>query len=517
MPCTQRRGRPIHLVGMLLRAGVERLLLLVLWAARGVFIFQGIAFGLASLVAFALAPAEMPTWLRATFVSATMISGTFFIAGFLLIVERRWPVTGPGSIRSAWPWPLLLGLSLLVLPTVAVIAASDLPRLWTTIGTQLEAIGFREGLTKPGPSGMVMLPLFLALFVPLLVTAAALYSVAFPLAMLLLLVTRSRRFPTLLAMGATCQAALVLNSWIASGALVRVVSALATAMADGGDAEVLRVSGELQHEAAILLRTALALAVPTLGVLAWFAFLWPSGRAAGYFAGDLDSAPAEQPDATLAGPATPRVWVPPVAVTERKQVATQDVVPRRPGPGLSAQLARLGLAALGALMLLFGAADGLRTRATYVTSEPAPGATLTAGPRAVRVTFGAELDPASSLSLTRLIMEPAVGNEPQDVTAVSRLAPYDPKRRTLEIVSSALPVGLYLVRWRALPAGGGVSRHGSFSFGVGVSVPPDMPGMAHSLQDRDAGARGRRQVLLGGVLLLVLGALVPWLSPRWSA
>jgi methionine-rich copper-binding protein CopC len=181
-----------------------------------------------------------------------------------------------------------------------------------------------------------------------------------------------------------------------------------------------------------------------------------------------------------------------------------------------ARFARLGLAALGALMLLFAAADGLRTRAFYVTSQPAPGATLTAGPTAVRATFGAELDAASSLSVTRLVVNPT-GNGPQDMDVTSRLAPHDPQRRTLEAVSSALPVGLYRVSWLALPARGGVSRHGSYSFGVGVPVPADVTGMTHSLQDRDAGSRGRRQTMFGGVLLLVLGALLPWLSPRWRA
>jgi hypothetical protein len=64
--------------------------------------------------------------------------------------------------------------------------------------------------------------------------------------------------------------------------------------------------------------------------------------------------------------------------------------------------------------------------------------------------------------------------------------------------------GLYRVSWRAQPAEGGVTRHGSYSFGGGVSVPADMTGL-HSLQERDAGSRGRRQAMFGGVLLLVLG------------
>ena len=165
-------------------------------------------------------------------------------------------------------------------------------------------------------------------------------------------------------------------------------------------------------------------------------------------------------------------------------------------------------------MLLSGAADALRTRASYVSSQPAAGVTLAAAPAAVRVSFGAALDPASSLSITRMVLPPYTGEQPQEIEVSRRLAPDDPTSRTLEAVPSPLPAGLYLVRWQALPARGGVPRFGSFCFGVGVPVPADTAGQLYSLQDRDSGARGRRHTFAGGVLLLALGALAPRLPRR---
>jgi methionine-rich copper-binding protein CopC len=165
-------------------------------------------------------------------------------------------------------------------------------------------------------------------------------------------------------------------------------------------------------------------------------------------------------------------------------------------------------------MLLFGAADGLRTRASYVSSQPAAGATVAAAPAVVRVSFGAALDPASSLSLTRLVLPPYTGEQPTEIEISHRLAPDDPQKRTLEAIPSSLAAGLYRVRWQALPARGGVPRLGSFCFGVRVPVPTDAANRSYSLQGRDADARGRRHTIAGGALLLALGALLSRLVAR---
>ena len=497
--------------GELIRALVERLLLLLLGAARGIFILQGIAFGCASVVVFAAAPPQAPAWLRGAMVSALLISATFFLAGVLLIAARRWRVTDTSSSgEPAWPWRMLLGLSLL---TLAAVAASGILPLWSRIAAQLAATGFWDDVTRPGPfAGLLILPTFFALFVPALVTTAALFSFAFPLTLFPLLVTRSRLFPTLLAMGAICQAALVVTGWIAADAVARLAAQAHATMSASGDAEVLRVADEVDRATGILTRTAVALIAPVCCMLGWLAFLLPSGAAAAFFTAGPNPASDEALHETPREPAAPRPSIPIDPFGERQSVTSPDPAKVRPGPGAGARRARVALAVLGALMLLFAAADRLRTRPFYVSSQPAPGATLADAPGAVRVTFGARLDPSSSLSVTRLVVQPSAGEEPRVVEISPRLAPDDPESRTIEGVPPRLSSGLYRVTWAALPAGGGVPRRGSFSFGVGLPVPADTTGITHSLQDRDVGARRRRQTVVGGVLLLVLGGLLPWLS-----
>ena len=96
----------------------------------------------------------------------------------------------------------------------------------------------------PDPyGGIVLLPILLALLVPMLLTAAAAFSIAFPLALLPLLAARSRLFPTLLAMGVICQVALVLTGWIAADVFARLATQALAAMTESGDAEVLRIGG----------------------------------------------------------------------------------------------------------------------------------------------------------------------------------------------------------------------------------------------------------------------------------
>ena len=502
---------------LFIRTGVERLLLLFFWTARALFILQGLAFACASVTTFAVAGAEAPAWFRGALVSGLLISGTFFVAGFLLITARRWRVTHAAGSEPAWPWPPLLGLSLLLLPVVAALAASGLQPLWTKIAAQLRAVGFWDAVTRPDPyGGIVLLPIFLALFVPLVLTAAAAFSVMFPLALLPSLAARSRLFPTLLAMGVIFQVALVLTGWIAADVFSRVATHALAAMAESGDAEVLRVAGELDWATGILTRTAVALVAPTLAMIAWLAFLRPSGAAAGYFAADTTPVPGQAPDASAPTLAAPQPWIRAAPVTATPHpVAHAGEGNARSKPGVIARAAQVGLGALGALMLLAGAADGLRPRPSYVGSQPAPGAMLTGGPAAVRVTFAARLDPGSSVSLIRLAGDTAADDAPRDVEMASRLVPDDPERRTIEgVPSRRLSTGLYRVGWWARPAGGGAAQYGSFSFGVDVPVPGDTADNIHSVSERDAGARRRRRTAFGGLLLLALSAVLPWLPMR---
>jgi methionine-rich copper-binding protein CopC len=312
-------------------------------------------------------------------------------------------------------------------------------------------------------------------------------------------------------MGAVCQAALVLCGWLASDTFARLAEQAVASMAAADDAEVLLVADELRRATGVLSSTASALVVPMLGMLAWLAFLRPSGAAAAFFTEGASPAATDAPPAAQPPPVVQRAAAP----------SAPDPLPASRWPTLRPPLqrvpsrrTRLALAALGAFLLLFGAADALRTRASYVGSQPAPGTMLEDPPAAVRVSFGAALDAASTLSITRLVLPPYTGEQPKDVEISHQIAPDDAERRTLEAVPSQLPAGLYRVSWQALPAGGGVPRFGSFCFGVAVLVPADNANVIHSLQDHDGGARGRRHTFAGGALLLALGVLMPWLPTR---
>ena len=184
---------------------------------------------------------------------------------------------------------------------------------------------------------------------------------------------------------------------------------------------------------------------------------------------------------------------------------------RRPPLLDRGRYARWALAGFGVLMLLFWVIDSVRSRASYVDSTPQPAASLTAAPPVIRVAFDHALQPASTVSLVYLPVEASENDIARDVEVVSRLASDDANRRTLEATPPRLGRGLYLVRWTAYPSpGGGVIRHGSFGFGVGVAVPPDSAGRTLSLTEGDSGRRGRRSTLLGGVILLVLAALASY-------
>ncbi len=299
-----------------------------------------------------------------------------------------------------------------------------------------------------------MIPIFLALFVPLLLTAAAMFSVVFPLALFPLLTARSRLFPTLLVMGVICQVALVLTGWIAADAFARLATQALAAMAASGDAEVLRVGGELDWATGILTRTALALVAPTLGLLAWSVFLRPSGAAAAYFAADTnlraDQARCRECiiGATTVG-AAPR----PLPNGARSPLARWQTHVRWAPSSLESH--KSGSSRWARRRSSFGAAAGLRPQLSYVGSQPAPGATLARGPATVRVTLAARLDPGSSVSLIRLAGNSSTDDAPRDVEIASRLATRrsrtanDRRRARPAVVDRPVSRGLVgAARWR---------------------------------------------------------------------
>ncbi|MSO30358.1 MAG: copper resistance protein CopC [Acidobacteria bacterium] len=431
---------------------------------------------------------------------------------------------------------------LLLLSAGSLVAGSGLPALWREIATRLTAIGIWDALGRSADpfAGIVVLPVALALAAPALVTAAAIFSVAAPLALVLLLATRSRAFRTLLVLTAVCQGALALGGWIAQDALSRLAEQALALMTASGDAEVLGIAAETNIAIGALARTARLLLAPALGMIVMAVALRSSGEteaprwtlgatSEGCSAAGRVSQASEAPTAASGDLSRAGDWQPAgLPSTAAGQQPSPQPSPRSPyssepqpsshhfrasAPGSTARGARTGLAVLGGLMLLFSACDGLRARPAFESSVPEPGATVTAAPSAIRVTFGAQIDPASAIYVTRLPSPDSTGESAYPITVTLRLSPDDPGRRTLEASTKRLTSGLYHVTWTALPAQSGVARHGSFSFGVGVPVPPDN-GMTHSLQDRDSGARGRRRTAAGGILLIVIGAVLPRVLAR---
>jgi hypothetical protein len=406
------------------------------------------------------------------------------------------PTRDRWSDPAASGWPMAFAGSLVLIAGLTVVASLGLPGLWRQIIAQLSAIEFWNGLTTPSQfGGIVTLPILLALFVPLLVTVAALISFVFPLVLLARLPSRPLMFPTMTSMGAVCQSALVATGLMATMLLRELMQAFNAAMLEAPDAEVVQVADQLTREMSALMATSTMLVLPAAALLGWAVFLRPSSYAAAQFGREHAPGTEELPNLEANYKEEPFVAF--------SAEAGEPVRSAGAWPGYGGW----ALIGLGVLMLLFAAMDGLRPRQAYVSSTPVVGASIAAAPPVIRVTFGHALHSASTLSVVYLPLVPSIDDIARDIPVKSRLASDDSGRRTLEAVPPRLGKGLYLVRWVANPQSGGVIRHGSFAFGVGVAVPPDNDGVTYSLHERDSGDRGRRFTMLGGVLLLAIGAL----------
>jgi methionine-rich copper-binding protein CopC len=506
-------GRPMSGSDMpWVHASVERLFLVLFGVARSAFLAQGLAFGVALLAVPWAGGHDAPAWLASTLRSCLMIGAVSFAAGIAMSLAPRLPLPrNDGSAEPAWPWPPLLGLSLVALPALAYASAHELAPLWREIQKALDAIGFWDVLAHADPfGGIVILPVLAALYVPALETGAAFFLCAVPLALLPLLVARSRLFPRLFAMLVACQAGLVIASLLGADAFSRLAAEASGAMIAAPDSEVQRVAEDFARAREALASTALAFVAPLLGYAAWLAVLLSPQRAGAFFTAGVRE---ERASAPLGAPREPGALRTP-GVPPAPPAALRVPAPTDPLVGATQRRARHALALLGAGMLVFAAADALRSRAGFASSQPEPGASLAASPAAIRVSFGGALDPSSSLSVASTFTHTAAVGVSEEVARSAGLAPDDPQRSTLEARTTGLPDGLYRVAWHAQPASGGVPRHGSFHFAVGMPVPEVLLGRARSLEERDAGARGRRHTVVGGALLIALGALLPRLARR---
>lgn len=486
----------------------DRLLIWLFGVARRLFLLQGLAFGCAAAGSLALAGTPVPPWAVRALALGTLISGTFVVAALLLSrmrssAPRQATTPDPGNAT----WPTALGCSLMLIAALTLAASAGLPALWREIGTHLTAIGFWEGLNRPGQfGGIIILPILMALMIPALVTAAAMFSFLFAIVLLARLPFRPLMYPTIASMGAIVQTALVVTGCLSTVVLRELALAAVAEMSNARDLEVRQLADQLMSAVTTLMTSATLLVVPTAVLVAWSIFLRPSGRAAGQFGRDAGSASEELPKF-----ATPRASeeLPRFTEPRTSEETTERAARPTPAPPIvPARVAGWLLVGLGVLMLLFAGMDRLRARPAFVEATPEPGAQVAAAPPAIRVTFNRALHQTSTLSIVYLPVVPSLDDISRDVPAVSQLAPGDGDRRTLEAIPPTLTRGLYRVRWVASPAFGGIQRHGSFTFGVGVPVPPDRRDMQYSLSERDSGDRGRRYTMAGGVLMLVIGALI---------
>jgi len=267
---------------------VDRLVLWLFGLARNLFLLQTLAFGSGALASTAWSSATASPWARRGLVFGAVLSGTFAAASLVLWWMRSWrPQPDTSSDSGAPLWPVALGLSLLLIVGLTLIASAGLPALWRDIDAQLTAIGFREGVTTSSQfGGIVLLPILMALCVPALVTATALFSGLFPILLLARLPFRPLMFPTITSMGAVVQTALAVSSWLASAAMRELSQVAVEAMSGAPDQEVVQLAGELTAAVAVLMSTATMLLWPTAALVAWSLLLRPSGPAARQFGRD---------------------------------------------------------------------------------------------------------------------------------------------------------------------------------------------------------------------------------------
>jgi hypothetical protein len=337
------RTRPVDTSRVpLLRIFVEQGLLGLLWIARSACFAQGLAFSTALLAAPWLGRADAPPWLAGAVRSCAWLGATFFATGVLVVVARYLPRPRADEAAEPPPWLWLLGLSLVALPALAIAGASPLLPLWREIRAALDQIGFWEAFRGADPfAGLFVLPILAALFVPALEAVAAFFLIAPPLALAVLLATRSHLLPRLFAMTAACQAGLVLASLIGADAFSRLAAEALAAMSAAPDAEVHRAAEELRRAQGVLASVAGSFGAPLLGYLVGAAGLWLARGAGAFFtAGSIGAASGS------ASPAGPD--------------GVQTGQPLRAGP----QRARIALVALGSLLLAVATAQLLEGRET---------------------------------------------------------------------------------------------------------------------------------------------------------
>jgi methionine-rich copper-binding protein CopC len=498
-----------------LRFLIERLLAFLTSLASVAFWAQGVAFGVVALLILPrLGGAHAEPWIGVATRTSLLLGAAFTVGGILLFVLRLGSRAAPGPAAPS-SRDTVAALLLLLLAALAFVSAAPLRDLWVEIRGYLSAMGDWHELTRNAQgSGLVLAPLLVILYPPILCGLSALVLITLPALLAVARAARSARFAQFFAMAVIMATVLVGAAWAVTDAFVRLMAMAEPILRRDPDPTAAQVAQILGHGTAVLARAVRIQAMLLAGL--WI--LWPLLRRPApdpalqypeldpaYDTSPLPAAAPEPPPAPAHSPAHEIEW----HTAESDPTADHDltVVPRAGTPSGFALTAPL---LIGLLMLAIGIADGMRPRASRTASSPAPGEVLQAVPGSVEITFDRELANGSQLSVNQTqALHPETGEMAAGAGLVTTTARVDPgdRRRLRAELTPAGGDGLYWVQWRAVSRGMGVPRNGSFAFVVGA-VPADLAGGTPAqTAGRDENQRRRRSILLGGVVFVLLGAM----------
>jgi hypothetical protein len=254
---------------------VEALLAFVLRTMRTLLFVQGIALSTALLATPLIGGEGVFPWVATLWRAAVQVGLTLFGTGALMtIAERTVPLSASRGEEPATFRPALFALGVLFLAALSYLRSEPLVALWGEIAEHLRRAGFWAEIERGGTgSGLVMLPIMVALLIPILETATAIFLVVLPPLTIVLVILRSTMLARLFAMLVACQLGLVAAGLLASGAFSSVSSEALAAMRESGDAGTLEVGNALTRADSVLAGTAWAFVLPAVGYLVWGAFL----------------------------------------------------------------------------------------------------------------------------------------------------------------------------------------------------------------------------------------------------
>ena len=255
----------------LLRILIERILAILFGLIGTIAGFQGLAMLIAVAVWFVMpGRSEAPSWLTTAILQTAFLSALFLVCGWMLsglkarhTRKASWRDVDE-SLPREWIWPATIPT--LALPVFALSQSQGLILLWSDILPFLERISPAD-FTR-GPGGWILLPILAVLFVPLLEVVAALFLIAIPPLLLVLLATRSLSFRLNCQRTAVAQATLVAASLLGAHLFGRFADlAIPPIHAEGG-AEATLVVDALTRGREVLWGTAVAYAMVVAGTIA---------------------------------------------------------------------------------------------------------------------------------------------------------------------------------------------------------------------------------------------------------